>query len=182
MKDKGLALIAIFLLLFTCTACLAASETETPTPMAPPLPTTLPTAVPPDGPPGAPGDLALPFTYEFEEGSIPLGFHRYGYLISCPALTSGATGSDWINFTVSETEELLEIPVYLRLAGISTDPLGGKQVFNLHPEQEIIAIVTFIGVSEEAARIASESPDCEVIIHLDDRSTLNLVPGEPYKP
>jgi hypothetical protein len=131
---------------------------------------------------GAPGDLALPFTFVFEKGSIPMGFHRYGYLISCPGLTTGATGSDWINFTVSQTEELIEGPVYLRLAGISTDPLGGRQVFNLHPDQEIIAVVTFIGVSEESAQIARESQRCEVIIRLDDRSTIKLQPGETYKP
>jgi hypothetical protein len=161
---------------------MALNEVETPTSTVPPLPLSLPTAVPPDAPLGAPGDLALPYTYEFEKESIPLGLHRYGYLISCPAITNDVTGSSWINFIVSETEELLDNPVYLRLAGMSTDPLGGYQVFNLHPDQEIIAVVTFVGISEETIKVVSDSPDCDVIIRLDDVLSLKLIPGEPYKP
>ncbi|MCD4802616.1 MAG: hypothetical protein K8R16_06705 [Anaerolineales bacterium] len=182
MKNKGLTFILIGVLLFTCTACTAPDEVEAPTPTLSSLLMSLPTAVPPEFDPGAAGDLALSFTYEFEKESIPLGLHRYGYMISCPAITSGVTGSDWISFIVSENEELLNIPVYLRFAGMSTDPLSGYQVFNLHPDQEIIAVVTFMGISEETVQIVSGSTDCDVIIRLDDVLNFNLVPGEPYKP
>jgi hypothetical protein len=182
MRLSALWILLAGTILLASSACAVQPVVETPTPTLPPLPTPLPTAVPPEIPAGAPGDLALPFIYEFEKGSIPMGFHRYGFLVSCPGLTTGVTGSDWINFTVSQTEELIEGPVYLRLAGISTDPLGGRQVFNLHPDQEIIAIVTFIGVTEESAQQARESQDCEIIIRLDDKSTLKLLPGETYKP
>ena len=182
MKKKRLTLILIGLFLLTCSACTALNEAETPTPAVPALPLSLPTAVPPELAPGAAGDLALPFTYEFEKESIPLGFHRYGYMINCPTITNDVTGSDWISFIVSEDEELLDYPVYLRLAGISTDPLGGYQVFILHPDQEVIAVVTFVGISEETVQIVSNSPDCEVIIRLDNVLNFNLVPGESYKP
>ena len=182
MKNKGLTLITIWVFLLTCTACMALNDVETPTPTVPPFPLSLPTAVPPDAALGASGDLALPFTYEFEKESIPLGFHRYGYMINCPTITNDVTGSSWISFIVSENEELLDNPVYLRLAGMSTDPLGGYQVFNLHPDQEIIAVVTFMGISEETVQIVSDSLDCEVIIRLDDVLNFNLVPGESYKP
>jgi len=182
MKKIGLALFLIGVFLVTCTACMGPNEVEGPTPTDLPLPLSLPTAVPPDTAPGTAGDLALPFTYEFEKESIPLGLHRYGYMINCPAISNGITGSDWISFIVSETEELLDFPVYLRLAGMSTDPLGGYQVFNLHPDQEIIAVVTFMGISEETVKIVSDSADCEVIIRLGDKSSLKLVPGEPYLP
>jgi len=182
MKNKGLTFILIGVLLFTCTACTAPDEVEVPTPTVSSLLMSLPTAVPPEFAPEAAGDLALSFTYEFEKESIPLGLHRYGYMISCPAITNGVTGSDWISFIVSENEELLDNPVYLRFAGMSTDPLSGYQVFNLHPDQEIIAVVTFMGISEETVQIASGSTDCDVIIRLDDVLNFNLVPGEPYKP
>ena len=182
MKKKGLTIILIGVFTLTCSACTALNEVETPTPPVPPLPLTLPTAVPPEVAPGAAGDLALPFTYEFEKESIPLGLHRYGYMIHCPAISNEVTGSSWISFIVSENEELLDNPVYLRLAGMSTDPIGGFQVFNLHPDQEIIAVVTFVGISEETVKIISDSPDCEVIIRLGDKSSLKLVPGEPYLP
>lgn len=182
MKKIVLTLILIGVFLLTCSACTALNEVETPTPAIPPLPLSLPTAVPPEIAPGAAGDLALPFTYEFEKESIPLGLHRYGYMINCPAISNDITGSSWISFIVSENEELLDNPVYLRLAGMSTDPLGGYQVFNLHPDQEIIAVVTFVGISEETVKIISDSPDCEVIIRLDNVSNFNLVPGEPFTP
>ena len=182
MKKKGLTLLLIGVFLLTCPACTARNEVETPTPAVPPLPVTLPTAVPPEVAPGAAGDLALPFTYEFEKESIPLGLHRYGYMISCPAISNDITGSSWISFIVSENEELHDYPVYLRLAGMSTDPLGGYQVFNLNPDQKIIAVVTFVGISEETVKIISDSSDCEVIIRLDNVSNFNLVPGEPFTP
>jgi len=182
MKKKGLAFILIGVLLFTCTACTVLNEVEAPTPTVSSLLVSLPTAVPPDPALGAAGDLALPFTYEFEKESIPVGFHRYGYMINCPTITNDVSGSDLISFIVSEDEELLDNPVYLRLAGMSTDPLGGYQVFFLHPDQEVIAVVTFVGISEETAQIASDSPDCEVIIRLDNLLNFNLVPGEFYKP
>ena len=182
MKNKGLTLISIGVFLLTGTACMELNEAEVPTPTVPSLPLSLPTAVPPEAALGAAGDLALPFTYEFEKESIPLGLHRYGYMISCPAITNGVTESSWISFIVSETEELLDYPVYLRFSGMSTDPLHGNQVFNLHPDQEIIAVVTFMGISEETVQIVSDSSDCEVIIRLGEKSSLKLVPGEPYKP
>jgi hypothetical protein len=182
MKNKGLTFILIGVLLFTCTACTALNEVEGPTPTVSSLPLSLPTAVPPESGPEAAGDWALPFTYEFDKESIPLGLHRYGYMINCPAIANDVTGSSWISFIVSETEELLDYPVYLRLAGMSTDPLGGYQVFNLHPDQEIIAVVTFVGISEEMVQIISDSRDCEVIIRLGEKSSLQLVPGEPYTP
>lgn len=182
MKKKGLTFILIGVLLFTCTACTAPDEVEAPTPTVLSLLISLPTAVPPESGSGAAGDWALPLTYEFEKESIPLGLHRYGYMINCPAIANDVTGSSWISFIVSENEELLDNPVYLRLAGMSTDPLSGYQVFNLHPDQEIIAVLTFVGISEETAQIASGSTDCEVIIRLDDVLNFNLVPGEPYKP
>ena len=182
MRKKGLTLFLIGVFTLTCSACTALNKDEGPTPTVPPLPLTLPTAVPPQLAPGAAGDLALPFTYEFEKESIPLGLHRYGYMIHCPAISTDVTGSSWISFIVSENEELLNYPVYLRLVGMSTDPLGGYQVFNLHPDQEIIAVITFMGISEETVQIVSDSPDCEVIIRLDDISNFNLVPGESYKP
>lgn len=182
MKNKGLTLISIWVLLLTCTACTAFNEVEKLTPTVPPLPVSLPTAVPPEISLGAQGDLALPFTYEFEKDSIPLGLHRYGYMINCQAIFNDITGSSWISFIVSENEELLDSPVYLRLAGMSTDPIGGYQVFNLHPDQEIIAVVTFVGISEETVTIISDSSDCEVIIRLDEKSSLKLMPGESYSP
>jgi len=177
MKKKRLTLILIVLFTLTCTACTALTEDE-----APNLPLSLPTAVPPDPALGEPGDLALPFTYEFEKDSIPVGFHRYGYMINCPTVTTDITGGRWISFIVSEDEELLDNPVYLRLAGMSTDPLGGYQVFILHPDQEIIAVVTFVGISEETVQIISDSAACEVIIRLDNLLNFNLIPGESYKP
>jgi hypothetical protein len=182
MKKKGLTLFLIGVFTLTCTACTALDKDEGPSPTVPPLPLVLPTAVPPELAPGAAGDLALPFTYEFDKDSIPLGFHRYGYMIKCPAISDDVTGSSWISFIVSENEELLDNPVYLRLAGISTDPLGGFKVFNLHPDQEIIAVVTFVGISEETVKIVSDSSNCEVIILLDEKSSLKLMPGEPYSP
>jgi hypothetical protein len=49
-------------------------------------------------------------------------------------------------------------------------------------DQATIAIVTILGVTEEDAKLAVTSSDCQVLMRWDEVSTEILVPGEPFQP
>jgi hypothetical protein len=168
---------------FAAAACSADAGSEQ---EVEPLPTaeiasTLPTAVPPEGGPGQIGEWAIPFMYQMPEDAWGIGFHRYALHVDCPILAQDSLAGEWRDFVVTNDVTLLDVPVYLRLGGLSTGALGPPNVQNIHPDQLTIALVTIIGVTEEQAGIAAESPDCEVVLVWDGGAE-ELSAAEPYRP
>ena len=171
------------LILFAASACSADAGSEQ---EVAPLPTaeilsTLPTAVPPDGEPGQIGEWAIPFSYQMPEGTFGIGFQRYALHVDCPILAQDSLAGQWRDFVVTNDVTPLNTPVYLRLGGLSTGTLGPPNVQTIHPDQLTIALVTIIGVTEEQATIAAESPDCEVVVVWGGGAE-ELSPMKPYRP
>ena len=151
----------------------------------PPLPTAppdvgLPTAVPPDS--IQQGTWAIPFVYEFPEGTWGRGFHRYALRVDCPILAQASVAGEWHDFVVADDVTRISIPIYFRLGGLSTSTLGPPDVANINPEQRTIAIVTIIGITEEQAALAANSDECVVLVAWDGIGTEQLLPAEPFQP
>lgn len=164
---------------FAAVACSADAELEDMPPTAAPE-STLPTAVSPDT--IQEGTWAIPFTYEFPEGTWGVGFHRYAVRVDCPVLSPDGLAGEWQDFVATNDIPLLRTPVYLRLGGLSTSTLGPPNVQNIHPDQFTIAVVTIIGVTEEQAALAAESDDCSALVAWDGSRIEELSPAEPYRP
>ena len=162
-----------------CTAD-AGSEQEA-APQTAEIATTLPTAVPPEGGPGQTGEWAIPFAYQFPEGTWGVGFHRYALHVDCPILAQDSLAGQWQDFVVTNEIEPINTPVFLRLTGLSTGTLGPTGIRTIHPDQLTVALVTIIGVTEEQASIAAESSDCEVVVVWGGGAE-ELFPAEPYRP
>jgi hypothetical protein len=169
----------ISLALVACSPTAAAPTQTSPPPAAPA--TLLPTAIPPEA---LPGDWAISFEYPFPDDFWTIGVHRYGFYIDCPLLMQENYGSDWIFFYVTDDEFLpvYEMPVYLRLGGLSFGTLAPISMDTIRPEQATIAAVTLLGISEEDAKLATTSPDCVILMNWDAVSTGILTPGEPFQP
>lgn len=163
-------------------ACSPAAPvpTQTPPPTAAPA-TMLPTAIPPEA---LPGDWAISFEHPFPDDFWTIGVHRYGFFIDCPLLIQESYGSEWVFFYVTEDEFLPvhEMPVYLRLGGLSFSPLAPISMDTIRPKQATIAVVTLLGVSEEDAKLATTSSDCVIMMNWDEKYTEILTPGEPFQP
>jgi hypothetical protein len=173
-------LSALILSVFALSACGPSDIAPTPTGVpTEPEATSLPTAVPPDE---SSGTWALPFEYAFPAGSWSEGVHRYGFLIDCAILEARFVGSEWQQLGVTDTAPVREAPVYLRMNGLSTGPLTPLDVEKIHPQQETIAVVTFVNLERDQALEAARSPDCEVVLRWDDKTTEVLEAGEPYQP
>jgi hypothetical protein len=140
-------------------------------------PTPLPTAVPPEFEPG--GDWAISFQYEFPVGTFGEGRHRFRYLVHCPPL-HGDEATEWVYFEISEDAQLLPGPVYLRVRGLSAEPLvlSYPATTTVHPEQQITAVVHYMGLDRQAAEL---SRSCEMIIFWDDTGRHPLTAMEPFQ-
>ncbi|UCF61941.1 MAG: hypothetical protein JSV37_04440 [Anaerolineaceae bacterium] len=143
------------------------------------LPTMLPTANQPEV---IPGVWAISFEYPFPENFWNVGIHRYRFYIDCPLLSQDSYTGEMQRFIVSEEMPVHESPVYLRLRGLSFGPLAPLSTITISPTQSTIAVVTFLGITEEDAKLSQASSDCEVLIHWDGVSTQALSPGEPFQP
>jgi hypothetical protein len=159
-------------------ALVACSPTAS-TPIQTSLPTMLPTAIQPEV---IPGVWAISFEYHFPENFWNVGIHRYRFSIDCPLLNQDSYNGEMQRFIVSEEMPIHESPVYLRLSGLSFGPLAPLSTITISPLQSTIAVVTFSGITEEDAKLAMTSSDCEVLIHWDGVSTEVLTPGEPFQP
>jgi hypothetical protein len=174
--------IALGLSSFLMAACASISPVPTPT-MQPTVspPTLLPTAIPPDN---VGGTWAVSFEYPFPPDFWNIGRHSYGFYIDCPLLMPESYGSEWIWFGVTDEDWMPEIklPVYLRIGGISLDPLGPITIDTIAPAWSTIAVVTLLGLSEEDAKLATTSSDCVILINWDEVNTQIMTPGEPFQP
>ena len=164
------------LLLVFFSSLALASCGATPTP----VPTPLPTAVPPDSVQLA-GSWAIGFQYEFPAGEFAKGVHRYRYWLHCPPFSAEDTNIDWILFEVSEEAELQPGPLYLRLHGLSPDPLtpSSHSTNAIHPDQQLIAVVHYVGLPRTVTEAAAE--ECEVMIFWDNIGRQLLMPMEPFE-
>lgn len=145
--------------------------------------TRLPTAVPPAGDGAGIGSWAVSFTYEFPEAFWPAGVHRYAYNVQCPPeITAVQLSGEWRQFLVSPDTVISSEPVYLRLNGFSVDPFMPIYLpdDSINPMQDTTAMVTLLGLSEEAAEQAGEA--CTVMIAWDNFQPQQLTALEPHKP
>lgn len=149
-------------------------------PAATEVPTPLPTAVPPEVT-GIGGSWAVGFTHEFRPGEFAAGVHRYRFLLHCPPLGTEDVNTDWFLFELSEEADLNPGPLYLRLNGISSEPLvpGFLASRTFHPDQQFIAAVHYVGLSRLAAEQAVT--ECELLVFWDNVGRQMLVPGEPFE-
>ena len=109
---------------------------------------------------------ASPSCIKCQRNTWKVGFHGYALHVDCPILAQDSLAGEWRDFVVTNDVKLLNVPVYLRLGGLSTDTLGPPNAQTIHPDQHTIALETIIGTTEEQADIAAEAPDCEVAIFL----------------
>lgn len=164
------------LLALLAAGCGAAAPSDAPTETPPPLPSV---TSPPTTP--AAGSWAVGFTHAFEPGFWPLGGHRYGFRGDCPAIDY-ELASDWQVFTVSDEAPPRFGPVYLRLRGLSLERFAAAYAADasIHPDQETIAALWIVGLSEEDARQAASN--CDVLLGWDQGSTQRLTAEEPFQP
>jgi len=143
------------------------------------VPTPLPTAVPPEV--DQFGNWGITFQHEFPVGTFGPGPHRFRYLGQCPILLEQDFVTEWIFFEISEDAELQSGPVYLRLRGLSAEPLllSYPATATLHPEQQIIAVVHFIDIARSAADLAVSG--CEILIFWDEMGRQLLKATEPFE-
>lgn len=83
-------------------------------------------------------------------------------------------------FEVVEDEQLFDDPIYLRINGLSADVLAPVTISTVHPQQKTVAVITFLGVSEQVAELAAEN--CEVLVRWDDKAPQLLSMGEAFLP
>lgn len=183
MKNRpSLLLLTVtgVLLLFLAAGCGAAApaavSTETP---APPAPSPTPS---PAAPNSAQGSWAVGFSHTFEPGFWEPGGHRYGFRAACPAIDYELS-SDWQLFTVSaEQASPQPFPIFLRLGGLSLERFARSYAPDaaIHPEQETVAVLWIVGLSEGEARQAAS--DCEVVLGWDQGRIQPLTAEEPFQP
>jgi hypothetical protein len=122
------------------------------------------------------------FEYEFPAGTLGVGPHRYAYLIHCPVISSEDSNSEWHYFEISEDVIRQPDTLYLRLFGLSGSPINPSRITNtmIHPDRQIVAVVHLVGMTKEAADLATSA--CEIIIFWDDIGRQLLTVGEPFQP
>jgi hypothetical protein len=145
------------------------------------VPTPLPTAVPPDTIPEQ-GSWSVGFQYEFPPGRLAEGTHRYALLIHCPVVFSEDEHYGWHIFDISQEAPAQVGPVYLRLFGLSSDPLSAAPLARavVHPTQPLVAVVHLVGLTRAAAEMAASS--CELFVAWDSTGRQLLKAGEPFQP
>jgi len=161
---------------FVLAACEQASDSNLQADFTP-----LPTAVPPSEGAGG-GSLNLPFAAQIPVNHLVEGDHRYAIWVKCPLEGLENMSSGWIRLIVSESFTQLETNVFLRLGGISTDPLAPPNLPGFHPQQEgVQALVTLLGLTEETLDTAIN--ECDMVILFNDGipATLQLHPLDPFE-
>lgn len=122
---------------------------------------------------------SLPFVAELPSGYWEEGAHRYRFVIDCPPVGQ-SVASNPVEFRVTQLTPTLQGPVFLRLSGLSDGIIMPPNVGAIHPTQETVAAVTFLGLTQQAVDEATAT--CTGLLEFDgDRSEV-LRPGEPFRP
>ena len=142
----------------------------------------LPTAIGPvEEPPNIEsGSWAIPFEHPFPAGFWGPGVHRYSFYVHCPVVFQEDIRGEWVLFESSNEAVLQMQPMYLRLAGISSGILSAVVTDIIHPDQEMVAVVTLAGLSENVLPMIETQ--CTALIAWDDKGTQVLTAGEPFQP
>ena len=101
------------------------------------------------------------------DGEAVLG--RVGYATQYESFPRGVTGWEFVL-------------LYLRLHGLSADPFNPTVIANdqIHPDRPIVAIMHFVGLTQQTAEMARDA--CEAIVLWDAFGRQQLTPGEPFQP
>lgn len=126
-----------------------------------------------------PEQWAVAFTHEFGPGFWVEGPHVYRLVLDCPDAVDEPLQTDISLFAARPDVPTLDGPVYLRAAGLATTPLGPTGGQFISTEQDTVALLTVIGLSEERARSAT---DCEAEVEFDDGRAEAMGPSEPFRP
>ena len=142
----------------------------------------LPTAVGPEtGVQGVDvGSWAITFEHVFPSGFWGVGVHRYSFYVHCPIMFQEDIKGEWVLFESSNDEVLQIQPMYLRLAGISSGILSSAFTDIIHPDQETIAVVTLLGMTENMLSMVGS--ECSAFIAWDDKGATSMVFGDPFQP
>ena len=122
---------------------------------------------------------SLPFVAEMPAGYWDEGAHRYRFVIDCPPVGQ-SVASNPVEFRVTQLTPTLQGPVYLRLGGLSDGIIMPPNVGAIHPTQETIAAVTFLGLTQEVVDEATAT--CTGVLEFDGDQSEILRPGEPFRP
>ncbi len=122
---------------------------------------------------------AVAFTHEFGPGFWTEGPHVYRLVLDCPEAVDELLQTDISLFAARPDVPTRDRPVYLRAAGLATTPLGPTGVQFISTEQDTVALLTVIGLSEERARAAT---GCEAEVEFDDGRAGAMRPDEPFRP
>lgn len=122
---------------------------------------------------------AVAFSHGFGPAFWGEGPHVYQLVLDCPEIGEAAVESEFIAFAAGGDLPTLESPVHLRLSGLSTTTMGPPDVQFVSTEQETIALLTAVGLSETEVDAAA---GCVGEIRWDDGQSATLEPGEPFRP
>lgn len=122
---------------------------------------------------------AIAFSHDFEPGFWDEGTHTYSLSLVCPAALTEPLAVPGLSFVADPRAQVLAGPAYLRLVGLSTSKIGPRNLGTISTAQPTTAIVTLIGIAEDAAR---EATDCEGTVSFDRSGSASLLPGQPFRP
>lgn len=126
-----------------------------------------------------PAQWAVAFSHDFGPGFWDEGPHAYQLFLDCPEVEQARVDSEVVLFAAGPDIPTHDEPVHLRIAGLSTTAMGPSDVSFVNPEQETIALLTVIGLSQAEVDAASQ---CTGEVFWDEGSSAPLQPGEPFRP
>ena len=122
---------------------------------------------------------AIAFAHDFEPGFWDEGSHTYTLSLVCSAALTEPLVAPGLRFVADPRAQILAGPAYLRLVGLSTSKTGPRNLETISTAQRTTAIVTLIGIAEDAAR---EATACEGTVSFDSSGSESLLPGQPFRP
>jgi hypothetical protein len=118
------------------------------------------------------------FKFDFKSGFWSVGEHNYTLSIDCSGTARDYSATR--TFQVSESAELFQGEVYLRLEGVHKTNLWLDPVDEIHPLQRTAALVSLTHLTSAAAE-SEVNGDCKGSISWDDEPSRPLVAQEPYR-
>lgn len=126
-----------------------------------------------------PEQWAVEFSHDFGPAFWGEGPHAYQLFLDCPGLEEAQVESEVNLFAASTDFPTFDDPVRLRIAGLSTTPLGPSDLSFVNPDQDTIALITVVGLSQAEVDEASQ---CTGEVFWDEGQSAPLEPEEPFRP